>query len=562
MTDVEKLIQKLGWKFQEVSGGNELLIKHCPYCGKEDHFYVNRQTGRFFCQHGDCHARGGTYQLQVLAREAIPLEPVAPPPTPIEQSQLDRKVELWHRDLWNHDKALDYLLNERKFSRKAIKHFKLGICKEYDSEWIVFPHIYKGSVTTLKYRRLDKKQFRHLKGTGLGLYHQDAIDGSGSIIVCEGEPDCVSLWSNGFRSVVATPGAGQWKPEWMDMFARFEKIHLCFDQDDAGKLGAKELAKRLGYDRCYNVNLPIGIKDVNDYFMLSSKGRAKFKRILERARQVDVPYVIKAADSIRDVILKRRVAGDSEAITTPWEGLNDIITGVVPESVVIITSYPGVGKSTAALQWLYHLAQEGRPVGYVCIEMSSEEMTNRLLSLHTKEPRPDPEQKIKAMQDLGSYPFYWIDLAKHGSVRFDILADTLRDAVLRYDLKIIAVDHMHFMVRSLKYQYQETGQLTQKFKLLARELGIPIICIAHVTKPVLRDNLPKRLVGSDIRDSGLIYGDSDYIFILHRKPIPNTEGSWDGEWEDDLEIGVFKSRHSKKDVIRGLKFFGEIGVIG
>ncbi|MFH1668079.1 MAG: LAGLIDADG family homing endonuclease, partial [Candidatus Komeilibacteria bacterium] len=62
-------------------------------------------------------------------------------------------------------------------------------------------------------------------------------------------------------------------------------------------------------------------------------------------------------------------------------------------------------------------------------------------------------------------------------------------------------------------------------------------------------------------NSGLLYGDADYIFLIHRKPIPTVGGTWDGEFEDDVEIVVFKSRHSAKGKIKGLTFFGSIGRI-
>jgi len=559
--EVDQLIKKLRWDNRVTSGGTQLQITICPFCGDNNgHFYINREDGRFFCQKAKCNAKGGWYQFQKFTKQLLPIDPVAVSrPIPLDVAKFNLNVEAWHKDLWGHKNALDYLTHTRKFSFKAIKHFKLGIMEEYGKEWLVIPDIQKGAVKTIKYRRLDQKQYRHTSGTSIDLFHTDALnEGHSELIITEGEPDCIAIWSHGYRNVVAVPGASQWKPEWMQMLVPFKKIFLCYDQDDGGKLGAKEMAKRLGYHRCFNVQLPMGIKDANDFFINSTKGKSKFQRLLDKARQVDVPYVIPVGDSVRDVILKKRVVGSADVLTTPWVPLNRIIKGVAPESLIFLTAHPGVGKSTAALQWLYYLAKEGRPVGYVCIEMSSDEMTSRLLNVHTRSPEQTPEERIQAMQDLTPYPFYWIDLAKHGNVKFPVLADTIRDASLRYDLKIIVVDHFHFMIRSLKYVTEETGKLAQQFKLLARETGIPMMCIAHVTK---QSGIPKRVVGNDLRDSGLLYADADYIFILHRNPKLTIDKVWNGEWEEEVEIGVFKSRHSITGVVRGLTFFGDIGVI-
>lgn len=560
---IESLVKLLDSPWKPVSSGREYNVQICPYCGNENwHFYVNASDGRFNCKKVQCGARGGIYDLQKLTRKAVPVERAAPPPVRQLHSNLEFDVEVWHQNLWDNQGALDYLIKTRHFTSKAIMHFKIGIMNEYGKDWLIFPHFHNGKVVTLKYRRLDYKQWRHLSGVQIDLYNRNALNSGTEIIITEGEPDCVALWSHGFKNVVSVPGAGNWQPEWKDAFINFKKIYICFDQDDAGKLGAKEIAKKFGYDRCFNVQLPIGIKDVNDFFIHSTGGIKKFGRMLKRARLVDVPYVIKAADSVRDLILKHRVTGSTELIKTPWDQLNNIITGIVPESLVLLTAHPGVGKSTFGLQWMYHLSKEGRPTGYVCIEMSSLEMTQRLLNLHTKLPEQTPEQRIDALEDIGTYPFYWIDLAKHGSVRFDILAETLRDAVPRYDLKIIVVDHFHFMIRSLKYVTEETGKLAQSFKLLARELGIPIVCIAHAIKPVLlATGAPKRLIGSNLRDSGLLYGDSDYIFVMHRKPILSVNNEWEGDWEDSVEISVFKSRHSGKGVAKNLTFYGSLGII-
>lgn len=562
VNQVEELIRDtLKWNYKIVSGGEEINVQVCPFCGNTSwHFYVNRQTGRFSCKKAQCSAKGGWYQLQRQTHQVVPVEPIV-----LKEDDylsydpgLNLKVEAYHQALWQHSQALKYLIDTRQLSRKAIMHFKIGVVKEYGKEWITIPHIYKNKILTVKYRRLDHKQYRHLRGTNTDLYHKEALEGIDTIIVTEGELDAIALWSNGYRNVVAIPGAGQWKPEWMDQFASLNKIYIAYDQDDAGKLGTKELAKKLGYERCFSIQLPLGIKDVNDFFIHSSKGKSKFGRLLDSAKVVDVPYVIKAGDSIRDIILKKKVIGDAATITTPWESLNDIIGGIVPESLVLLTSHPGCGKSTMSLQWMYHLSREGRGTGYVCIEMSSEEMTKRLLNLHTRQPIQTAEERMDAMKEFENYPLYWIDLAKHAGVRFDILAETLRDAVPRYDLQIVVVDHFHFMVRSVKYITQETGKLAQQFKLLARELGIPIVCIAHVTKYA---GIPRRLIGTDLRDTGLLYGDSDYIFILHRKPVVDPNGEWDGEWQDKAELSVFKSRHSNKGIVKNLHFYGEIGLL-
>ncbi|MBU2054403.1 MAG: toprim domain-containing protein [Proteobacteria bacterium] len=66
-------------------------------------------------------------------------------------------------------------------------------------------------------------------------------------------------------AVGITTGAGSFDPEWIDKLQAVKKIILCYDPDEAGQKGAREAARRLGYDRCFNVVFPDG-RDVNEYF--------------------------------------------------------------------------------------------------------------------------------------------------------------------------------------------------------------------------------------------------------------------------------------------------------
>ena len=99
------------------------------------------------------------------------------------------------------------------------------------------------------------------------LFNGDAIETHrDEIFITEGEIDALTLWDQGIKNVVGiTTGAGSFDPAWIDQLQAVKKIILCYDPDEPGQKGAREAARRLGYDRCFNVVLPDG-QDVNEYF--------------------------------------------------------------------------------------------------------------------------------------------------------------------------------------------------------------------------------------------------------------------------------------------------------
>ena len=169
------------------------------------------------------------------------------------------------------NKAVPYFKQVRGLSVDCIKHFKLGfrLFKNPSGEkypYASIPYIQNGETVDVKYRTLreaptDEAEFKGVKnsngeeGGGISaLLNGDIItEDMDSIFITEAELDCMSLWSNGYQNVVSvTVGAKGFKTAWYDKLKSVKKIFLVFDNDVTGQEGAFNMAKRIGFDRCYN----------------------------------------------------------------------------------------------------------------------------------------------------------------------------------------------------------------------------------------------------------------------------------------------------------------------
>lgn len=280
--NAENFLQNNGIVYKLASGGKELVVT-CPFCGKEK-CYIENATGRFYCFGGSCGQGGGwsglverfgnkeaTIELQPIEEKED--EPDLPPlDLALVQENNTRLFEPAQRPI------LDYLHN-RLLDDATINHFTLG----WDGRNITIP-IFNANDECVNFKL---KRDPTLPTPSKGMY---SILGRGrkrifnekllkthpeSIIVCEGEWDCMLLTRFGYPAVTSTAGANSFDESWVSAFEGIEKIFICFDIDrnGTGQLAAKKTAQ-LFYNQgltVYIVSLPNpeGIEqkiDITDFF--------------------------------------------------------------------------------------------------------------------------------------------------------------------------------------------------------------------------------------------------------------------------------------------------------
>ena len=333
----------------------------CPFCDDgRKRLGIHKLTGKWNCFH--CGLKGGTInsfqkRLEGSDYQKVDLDKTLSEKKPIEIPQ--NKAHKCHEKLTRKDRqALSFLRKERGFNLKAINHFILGSFKKKGYEYVSIPFFENNKLVNVKYRAIDFKdkrfKWRRIQGGKSSLFNDEVIDNLSyeRIFICEAELDCISLWNAGIKNVISvTTGAKAFKAEWYDRLKRFKKIYLVFDNDEAGQDGANKMAKRLGLDRTFNVVLPKGIKDVNEYFWDKENKEKRntkkdFIKLVKESKKISIPDVITLNEGYKELIKKKSILDEDEiyGLQTPWAKVNKILKGAKPGHLVVVTANPKVGK--------------------------------------------------------------------------------------------------------------------------------------------------------------------------------------------------------------------------
>lgn len=540
LPELKAYLTKKRWRFKTATEGN-LAIQTCPFCGRSKwKFWVHAQKTIYRCWH--CDARGNLYKLKrelgdlgggiVSAAQLSGDEKSKAPGKPIDM----KLVEKWHRQLLRHQEAMRYVTEGRGLLLETIKFFKLGLQKQHGHLWLAIPHISGGVCYNVKFRALPPapKAFRRVKGAASVLFNADALGEATEIVIAEAETDAMSMWQAGIKNVVGlTCGADTFLPEWYDQLADKEKILLALDADAVGQQGARSIARRLGFDKCFNLMLPS--HDANE-MLVQFGGQELARAIGDGGERFEVAGVI----TIADALLRCKEANDSAApgILTPWSSVNrQLGKGWQPGDLVVLSAKIKVGKTTWALNVAHHNSMQDSPSLIYCLEMSTERLAGKIAATVRRKSVDElgPVDYSMTRYHLRRQPLYFVEPDWAGSFKLEAVVDKIRESVKRYGIKLLVFDHLHFLCRSLQYVTAEVGQVTRAFKLLAEELHIVVILIAQPRK-IQGDRIIKY---DDIKDSSAIPADADQVILLHRNARP---AGFDGEVDDVSELEVLEPK--------------------
>lgn len=539
-------IQAKGFEHRQQSG--QIVLETCPFCqDAKGHFYVDPTEGTFFCHH--CQEAGnlitlkrhlGDFESSRHRAESSPQKAqktVSQAFPDKDRSRVvlnpDRASEGHERLKGDHD-ALAYVITTRGISIEAVDHFKIGLETDQRAcRWLTIPHFIKGKLVNIKSRSLPPadKTFKRITGCPSILFNADALEGADEIYIAEGEIDAVTLWDKGIKNVVGvTAGAGSFLPEWIDQLQAVKRIFLCYDPDEAGQKGAREAARRLGFERCFNVVLPDG-QDVNDYFR-GGHEPYDFYLLLNQVRQFDVAGIMDFQEGLRKYETELTQGTPATGVQTGFPSVDRIIRpGFQPGELIILSAPPKIGKSTLALQIATHNATKGIPSLFYCLEMRPMKVIQKIIQAHNESEEIGFDEIERTRIEFKGKPLY-LGYTYQRPDRESIM-ETLKIAIRRYGLKLLVFDHLHFLCRSITNQTQEIGQAVQGFKFLAEEMEIPIILIAQPRK----HDQDKPMTAMDLKDSISIFSDCDHLILLHRAKAKETA------YEPETSVRIEASRY-------------------
>jgi replicative DNA helicase len=280
--------------------------------------------------------------------------------------------------------------------------------------------------------------------------------------------------------------------------------------------------------------------------------------------------------------------GSLAGVTTGFTDLDKILGGMHPSDLIILAARPAMGKSALAANIAYNAAythsrsegREGAVVGFFSLEMSAEQLASRILSEQT-DISSDRMRKgeltneeftrlVVASQELHQIPVFIDDTP---ALTVSALRTRARRLKRQHNLSLIIVDYLQLINSAPGSRndgrVQEVSEITRGLKTLAKELELPVLALAQLSRQVeQRDN--KRPQLSDLRESGSIEQDADVVMFIFReeyyldrdKPVQHQSETDDHflkkieVWERRLdetrnlaEIIISKQRHGPIGVV-------------
>ncbi len=238
--------------------------------------------------------------------------------------------------------------------------------------------------------------------------------------------------------------------------------------------------------------------------------------------------------------------------------------GLQRSDLVVLAARPSLGKSSLAFNIARHAAGQGSRVGIFSLEMSAEQIGNRLLSgevnIDSHRLRvgllsdTEEQRMLDGIGVLSELPLYIDDTPIQGTVEMRGKSRRLKS---EHGLDLLIVDYMQLMGEGSNRadnRTQEMGDISRSLKAMARDLEVPVLALSQLSRaPEHRPN--HRPILSDLRESGSIEQDADVVAFIYREDKYTTREEWEGKEpsrpypENIAEIIVAKHRNGPTGTI-------------
>ena len=467
----------------------------------------------------------------------------------IDIDKTDRKAKKppTSHDLYT-DKVLSYC-NKRGISQKVldyvgVKEKENCVAFEYRNEL--------GEHVSNKYRRTKQNKGPKMwfeKDTNINtLFNMDKVNPGESLLICEGEFDCLSAIEAGFKNAVSIPSGVNSTNEWLTtnwtFLEQFEEIILWFDNDDPGRKGAREVYNRLSNNSVKIVNYTKH-NDINE--VLYKEGKEEILEAIEKA-QTPVIEGIYTLDNIEDFNIY-----EAEKLKTGFEAIDNKIIGMVFGSLNIFTGRNGAGKSTI-LNQMY--IGEALRQNYKCFIFSGELVASNvkdwLISTLAN------EQDFKTIESRSGLIYKRVDNSSRSFIterikdkiflygdedyNINIILKKMEILAKRFGVKVFCIDNLMVIEEDLVDEYKMQTSIVKKLKNFAKKYNCMVHLVAHPRKSQNVD-----VNKDDVAGSANITNLADYVTSIERKF--NEDGT-----DDITKLSILKNRHTGKNVSIELKY--------
>ena len=294
--------------------------------------------------------------------------------------------------------------------------------------------------------------------------------------------------------------------------------------------------------------------------------------------------------------------GQTSGVPTGFHQLDLMLGGLHKSDLIVLAGRPSMGKTALATNIAFHIAEQRREeelehgdllpendatVGFYSLEMSSEQLANRILAekaqLASDKIRRgelnehDFEKLVMASQAIQKAPFFIDDSP---ALTVSALRTRARRLKRQHGLALIVVDYLQLLqgsaARRNENRVQEISEITRGLKTLAKELEVPVLALSQLSRAV-EQREDKRPQLADLRESGTIEQDADVVMFIYREEyylirseptyraeeddgkFANRRATWEArmaEVERKAEVIIAKQRHGPTGKVE-LRFHAE-----
>ncbi len=278
------------------------------------------------------------------------------------------------------------------------------------------------------------------------------------------------------------------------------------------------------------------------------------KRVFELTQNNSVDNFVPIREVVLNAIDKiaaaSKVKGTVTGIPMGFLDLDYKMSGLQRSDLILIAARPSMGKTAFVLNIAQHVAfREAKSVAIFSLEMSKEQLINRMFSLESKVDAQvlrtgnlkddDWEKLIEGAGIIGESKLIIDDTP---GISISEMRSKCRKYKMEQGLDLIVIDYLQLMSGRVggrsESRQQEISEISRSLKGLARELNVPVIALSQLSRAV-EQRPDHRPMLSDLRESGAIEQDADVVMFIYRDDYYNK----DTELKNVAEIIIAKQRN-------------------
>jgi len=272
---------------------------------------------------------------------------------------------------------------------------------------------------------------------------------------------------------------------------------------------------------------------------LVNQAQAEVYKVASQSSREDYVGLSESLEAaIHEIEVAQNRGGEMTGISTGFTDLDSYTHGLHPGQLIIVAARPAVGKSTFALDVARNAAvKQNKATIFFSLEMGRAEIAMRMLSaessIYLQSMRKGTISegdwtKLAAVRGkINDAPLYIDDSPNMSLVEIRAKCRRLAQQV---DLKMVVIDYIQLMSSGKKVEsrQQEVSEFSRALKLLAKELGIPVVALSQLNRQAeqAKDKRPEL---SHLRESGSLEQDADVVVLLHREGIYERDHPRAGE---------------------------------